>query len=71
MEIGSKAGYYSSKSPKMILHEWCARDKRLKPRYKAIAMDGGRFRCKVTFTKHEAGFPIYAPMDKSFALVEL
>ena len=48
MEVGSKAGYYTSKSPKMILHEWCNRDKRVKPRYKAIAMDDGTFRCKVT-----------------------
>lgn len=47
MEVGSRAGYYTSKSPKMILHEWCNRDKRVKPRYKAISMDGGRYRCKV------------------------
>lgn len=47
MEVGSRAGYYTSKSPKMILHEWCNRDRRVKPRYKTIAMEDGRFRCKV------------------------
>ena len=47
MEVGSRAGYYTSKSPKMILHEWCNRANRPKPRYKAIATEDGRFRCKV------------------------
>ena len=47
MEVGSRAGYYTSKSPKMILHEWCNRANRPKPRYKAIATDDGRYRCKV------------------------
>ena len=47
MEVGSRAGYYTSKSPKMILHEWCNRANLPKPRYKAIALEDGRFRCKV------------------------
>ena len=47
MEVGSRAGYYTSKSPKMILHEWCNRANRPNPRYKAIATEDGRFRCKV------------------------
>ena len=47
MEVGSRAGYYTSKSPKMILHEWCNRANRPKPRYKPIAMEDGQFRCKV------------------------
>ena len=46
MEVGSRAGFYTSKSPKMILHEWCNRAQRAKPRYKAIPTDDGRFRCK-------------------------
>ena len=50
MEVGSRAGYYTSKSPKMILHEWCNRANRPKPRYKAIATEDGRFRCKVVPT---------------------
>ncbi len=48
MEVGSRAGYYTSKSPKMILHEWCNRANRPKPRYKAIITEDGRFRCKVS-----------------------
>jgi hypothetical protein len=47
MEVGSRAGYYTSKSPKMILHEWCNRANLPKPRYKAIPMEDGCFRCKV------------------------
>ncbi len=52
MEVGSRAGYYTSKSPKMILHEWCNRANRPKPRYKAITTEDGRFRCKVAVTLH-------------------
>ena len=47
MEVGSSAGYYTSKSPQMILHEWCRRQNRPKPRYKVLPGDDGQFRCKV------------------------
>lgn len=47
MEVGSAAGYYTSKSPQMILHEWCRRQNRPKPRYKVLPDEDGRFRCKV------------------------
>lgn len=47
MEVGSSAGYYTSKSPQMILHEWCRRQGRPKPRYKALPTEDGRFRCRV------------------------
>jgi dsRNA-specific ribonuclease len=47
MEVGSSAGYYTSKSPQMILHEWCRRQNRPKPRYKVLPGEDGQFRCKV------------------------
>ena len=47
MEVGSAAGYYTSKSPQMILHEWARRAGRLKPRYKTLPTEDGRFRCRV------------------------
>ena len=68
MEVGSRAGYYTSKSPKMILHEWCNRANRPKPRYKAIATEDGRFRCKVSLTL-DAGLVwlwLLVPLDTVF-----
>jgi dsRNA-specific ribonuclease len=50
MEVGSSAGYYTSKSPQMILHEWCRRQNRPKPRYKVLPGEDGQFRCKVRGT---------------------
>eukprot|EP00208_Stichococcus_sp_RCC1054_P007321 CAMPEP_0206144812 /NCGR_PEP_ID=MMETSP1473-20131121/25453_1 /ASSEMBLY_ACC=CAM_ASM_001109 /TAXON_ID=1461547 /ORGANISM="Stichococcus sp, Strain RCC1054" /LENGTH=226 /DNA_ID=CAMNT_0053540783 /DNA_START=230 /DNA_END=907 /DNA_ORIENTATION=+ len=47
MEVNSKAGFYTSKSPQMILHEWCRRQNRPKPRYKTLPTEDGRFRCRV------------------------
>jgi hypothetical protein len=47
-DVGSSGGYYTEKSPKLMLHEWCTQQKRPKPKYKAIAIDperGGGFRC--------------------------
>jgi hypothetical protein len=47
-DVGSAGGYYTEKSPKLMLHEWCTQQKRPKPKYKAIAIDperGGGFRC--------------------------
>ncbi len=54
MEVNSPAGYYTSKSPQMILHEWCRRQNRPKPRYKALPTEDGRFRCKVGASSHSA-----------------
>lgn len=46
MEVGSKGGYYSGKSPKLLLHELCLKEK-VKPRYKAVEAGPGLWRCKV------------------------
>lgn len=46
MDVGSRSGYYSAKSPKLLLHELCLKEK-VKPRYKAIPTEGGLWRCKV------------------------
>ncbi|KAK9866236.1 hypothetical protein WJX84_005972 [Apatococcus fuscideae] len=47
MEVGSRGGYFSEKSPKLLLHEWCLQQKRPKPRYKSLPDEAGGFRCKV------------------------
>lgn len=47
-DVGSRGGFYTEKSPKLMLHEWCTQQKRPKPKYKAVAVDadkGGGFRC--------------------------
>jgi dsRNA-specific ribonuclease len=35
MDVGARAGYYTEKSPKMLLHEWCLQQKRPTPRYRS------------------------------------
>lgn len=47
MDIGSRAGYYTHKSPKLQLLEWTQKEKMLKPRYSARQHEGGGFTCKV------------------------
>lgn len=49
MDINSKAGYYTEKTPKLLLHELCMREKRPRARFKVIPVDDspGLFRCKV------------------------
>lgn len=47
LQPGSKGGYYTEKSPKMLLLEWCTQQKRPKPRYKVIAAAADTLRCKV------------------------
>lgn len=47
MDIGSRAGYYEAKSPKLLLHEWCLREKAPRPRYRASQAEGGLWKCKV------------------------
>ena len=46
MDVGSRAGYYSAKSPKLLLHELCQKEK-VKPRYKATEAGNGMWKCKV------------------------
>lgn len=41
MDIGAKAGFYTEKSPKMLLHEWCMQKKRPTPRYRITAAEEG------------------------------
>lgn len=46
-DVGSRGGFYTEKSPKLMLHEWCTQQKRPKPKYKAVAVDpekGGGYR---------------------------
>ena len=47
MDVGSKAGYYTHKSPKLQLLEWAQSKKMLKPRYSVRQQEGGSFTCKV------------------------
>ena len=47
MDVGSKAGYYTHKSPKLQLLEWAQSKKMAKPRYSARQQEGGVFTCKV------------------------
>ena len=41
MDVGAKAGFYTEKSPKMLLQEWCIQKKRPTPRYRVTANDEG------------------------------
>lgn len=41
MDVGAKAGFYTEKSPKMLLQEWCIQKKRPSPRYRITAGDEG------------------------------
>ena len=41
MDVGAKAGFYTEKSPKMLLHEWCIQKKRPTPRYRITAAEEG------------------------------
>jgi dsRNA-specific ribonuclease len=46
-DVGSSGGFYTEKSPKLMLQEWCTRQKRPKPKFKAVAQEpdkGGGFR---------------------------
>ena len=47
MDIGSKGGAWTKKSPKLLLLEWTQGQKRPKPRYKTLPEEGGMLRCKV------------------------
>lgn len=47
LQPGSKGGYFTEKSPKMLLLEWCQQEKRQKPRYKVMAAGAAGMKCKV------------------------
>ena len=47
-DVGSKGGYYTHKTPRMFLHEWCQRQKRPTPKYHAKQQgEGDKWVCKV------------------------
>lgn len=48
MDVGSGGGYYTNKSPKMLLHELCQKQKYGKPRYVNRKADDGKSTCKVS-----------------------
>jgi ATP-dependent RNA helicase DHX57 len=54
MDVGSRAGAYTSKSPKLLLHEWLIKEKRPKPRYKTSEMAAGTFTCKVRLSSEKS-----------------
>ena len=39
MDVGARGGFFDEKSPKLLLQEWCTRNKRPKPRY--VPQQGG------------------------------
>lgn len=43
MQVGSKAGYYTKKSPQLFLLEQCQSDKRPKPKIKILVMPHASF----------------------------
>jgi len=51
MDVGSRAGYYTHKSPKLQLLEWSQSKKMLSPRYSVRRQEGGGFTCKVGISR--------------------
>lgn len=47
MDIGSRGGAWTKKSPKLLLLEWTQSRKQPKPRFKTLPTDASTFRCKV------------------------
>ena len=47
MDIGSRGGAWTKKSPKLLLLEWTQSHKQPKPRFKSLPADASKFRCKV------------------------
>ncbi|QDZ20021.1 DExH-box ATP-dependent RNA helicase [Chloropicon primus] len=48
MDVGSRGGYYTQKTPKMFLHEWCQKQKRPIPKYHPKQQgEGDKWTCKV------------------------
>lgn len=64
MDVGAKAGFYTEKSPKMLLHEWCMQKKRPTPRYRITAAEEGE---QITKAKvHCCGRPCLGCTSVSF-----
>lgn len=47
MDVGSRGGYFTQKTPKMFLHEWCQKQKRPVPKYHPKQTEGDKWTCKV------------------------
>ncbi|CAG9465122.1 unnamed protein product [Pedinophyceae sp. YPF-701] len=69
-DVGSKAGYYDGKTPRMILHEWCLQQKRPTPRFTARKTDDGGVTCKAVLKDLKdtnKDIVCFAPKDKTYA----
>ena len=51
MDIGSRGGAWTKKSPKLLLVEWTQSHRQPKPRYKSIQADNFKFSCKASTCK--------------------
>ena len=47
MDIGSRGGGWTKKSPKLLLLEWTQSHEQPKPRFKTLPAENSKFRCKV------------------------
>ena len=73
MDVGSKGGYYTQKTPKMFLHEWCQKHKRPVPKYHPKQGEGDRWTCKVVLhdpKKKENTLVYFLDKDRSCATKE-
>lgn len=63
MDVGAKAGFYTEKSPKMLLHEWCIQKKRPTPRYRITVADEGEQITKAKVQHVAAACPCFFCTD--------
>ena len=69
MDVGAKAGFYTEKSPKMLLHEWCVQKKRPTPRYRITGAEEGE---QITKAKvHSLKRPAWAAGSSPSAAIGL
>lgn len=59
MDVGAKAGFYTEKSPKMLLHEWCIQKKMPTPRYRITAAEEGEQITKAKVQYVAAALPCF------------
>jgi len=76
MDVGARGGYFDEKSPKLLLQEWCTRNKRPQPRYvtqsggsRANGPPKGQYGCKVVLPdpKGVADRDVVVFLDSSLA----
>ena len=63
MDVGAKAGVYTEKSPKMLLHEWCIQKKRPTPRYRITVAEEGEQITKAKVQHVAAACPCFLCID--------